>query len=234
MGRLILLVNLLLLSGLTVFADEDSSDDLRKIYSPIIQNKTVYIRGKIDSHIYDFLSLEHKALQGVTQVSLNSFGGSTDWAFLIAQKVRGLGLDTVLEEGSVCASACVVIYGSGHKRIMAKSTWLGIHGARLGRAQAAKFRENCKVPKPGLQFVVEKVSVDCREYLSVWYRQAFAATVSFFQVMEAAGVSKNLIYDYFAMGDDPDWAQYNNILKKPDLVLTAAQARAYNLATEVF
>lgn len=213
-------------------ADADPTDRLRQIISPRIDGNVLYIEGVIDSHIYDYLSFEAKALESVDVIDLNSFGGSTDWGLEIARKIKTLGKTTRLRSGNYCASACVYLYAAGQVREAAEDTWLGIHGARFGAGYTTRFAGLCFVDlEDGSVFEPRKKG--CQEFLEEWYGIALEKTNQAFQQMESNGVSPDLRQTYFAIPDDVDWPKYNNVLRKPDWPLTAPKAVAYNLVTKI-
>lgn len=114
-----------------VFSSVVHAEDLADIRSPKIQGNTLTIAGRIDSHIYDFLSYAGEALKKVEVVELNSFGGSLDWGLDIAQKLKAMNIRTKLSSGNVCASTCVFLFAAGRVREADSDTWLGIHGGRF-------------------------------------------------------------------------------------------------------
>ena len=58
-------------------ANESQEDrKQRQIQSPEIRGEVLYIQGRIDSHIYDFISRGATDLKGVKTVELNSLGGN--------------------------------------------------------------------------------------------------------------------------------------------------------------
>lgn len=216
-------------------AIEISKDDLAKLHrltTPVIVEDTIYISGPIDSHIYDVLAWAGDRLKGVKKISLNSFGGNHFWALEIARKIQELGLDTVVEEGSYCASACVYLFGSGKNRYAHKSIWFGIHGARLGKGYSVMFWGACftKIAE-GLKFTPQKP--ECPEFLENWYKTSLEATLDAFASIEKMGVSPELRNHYFQFEDDPAWPGASNILKKPDWELTAKQALDFHLVTQL-
>lgn len=114
----------ILLSCLTAHSSELTDEivkELRVIQSPRIVGDELVIKGPIDSHIYDFISMEAQKLKSVTKVSLNSLGGNHNWALEIGRRIQELGLKTVINKGAFCASACVYLFGSGQERIAHRS-----------------------------------------------------------------------------------------------------------------
>ena len=223
----------LIFSVFSAFGEEIDYADLRKIHSPYIEGNTLYIKGKIDIHIYDYLSWEYRALKEVEYISLNSFGGNAEWGIEVGRKIQTLGKKTVLENGNVCASACTYIFASGKERIMESETWLGVHGARLGGSYVSTFQGYCfpDLADGSSIFVEEKAG--CKEHLDKWYAATMEMTSKSFDLMEAAGVSPEFREYYFSLEDDPDWYKYLNVIRKPDLVVDPSMALEYNLATEV-
>lgn len=213
-------------------AEPTKPEDLNKLYSPRIVGDTLVIKGRIDSHVYDFLSREAKPIEKVKRIELNSLGGNTSWALDVAKKIQLLGKATVLPEGNFCASACVYLFAAGKERIADKASWLGIHGARLGAGFVTTFQGLCFVDlEDGTVFEPRKKG--CQDFLKEWYGKAMKATTDAFDFMESNGVSANLRETYFAMPDDEKWYEQANVIRKPDWFLVAPEAVKFNLATEL-
>lgn len=211
--------------------------EIKKIYSPSIKNNVLVVKGRIGSHIYDYLSYEEKSVRQVKYISLNSFGGDHDWALKIAQKIKDFGLNTYLKTGHVCASACVYLFTAGNKRTMDVDAWLGVHGARLGASYLVQFYQKCP---PKTKVLTDKQSIDdtqfsqeCKDYLNFWYLTSLEATQKAFEFLESQGVSSRLSEMYFSFADTPDWYNDLNVLKKPDWVITSDVALMLGFATEI-
>lgn len=227
--KIISIVFLIISTTATAVADPDYQS-LAKYFSPTIKGDTLYITGRIDSHIYDYLTYEAKKVQAVKYISLNSYGGNHNWGLEVSAKIQLLGKTTVLESGNVCASACVYLFASGKERIMSKDTWLGVHGARLGGGYATNFAGYCFVElEDGEQFVENKKG--CKDFLASWYGIVSKATNDAFDLMEKAGVSPDARTYYFSKEDDPKWYESINVFKKPDWVISPDEALKYQFAT---
>jgi ATP-dependent protease ClpP protease subunit len=219
-----------------IFAQQSNSsvataEKLRKIISPTIQNDTLVIEGRISSHIYDYLAYETEKVKKVRWVSVNSFGGDHNWALAIAEKLREFGVNTRLNSGNVCASACVYIFAAGQERIMESGTWLGIHGARMGAGYMVQFQTVCSQLTSGKTLIV--ITQECSDFLKGWYDVSWQATQKAFSFLESMGVSSQLLVVYMSLEDVPNWAEHMNVLKKPDWVVTADVALKFNLATHI-
>jgi hypothetical protein len=213
-------------------AETVNPEDLNKLYSPRIVGDTLVIKGRIDSHIYDFLSREAKPIERVTRIELNSLGGNHTWALEVAKKIQLLGKTTVLPEGNFCASACVYLFAAGKERLAGKETWLGVHGARLGTGFVTAFQGACFVDlEDGSVFEPRKKG--CKDFLAEWYGKAMKATADAFDLMESNGVSRALRETYFAMPDDEKWYEQANVIRKPDWFLVAPEAVKYALVTSL-
>jgi len=209
---------------------EQVAADLGKYYSPRIEGRTLYIKGTISSHIYDFLSLEEKNVRdNVDVIEFNSIGGSTEWALESARKISELKKTTKLSSGSLCASACVYLFAAGTKRQMDDDTWLGFHGARLGAGFFTTFWGKCFVDLDdgGAQWMPHMKG--CQEVVQHGYEEALATTNAGFDFMEKMGVSPEFRNHFFAMDDDPAWPSVGNMLKKPDWILNKTEAAKYGL-----
>jgi len=60
-------------------------------------------------------------------VAFHSPGGNVDAALAIGRAIRGRGMNTAVEAGRACASACPSAYGGGVKRLAARTAWIGVH-----------------------------------------------------------------------------------------------------------
>lgn len=227
-----ILVLIITFFSFSVHAEPDY-ETLSKLYAPVIEGDTLIYKGRVDSHFYDYLSLEAKKLENVKYISLNSYGGNHNWALDVAAKIQSLGKTTILKSGNVCASACVYLFAAGKERIMEKGTWLGVHGARLTGSYVSSFAGFCFVDlEDGTMEFTEKKK-GCKDFLTTWYDKSFKATNDAFDLMEKSGISPEARTYYFSLPDDPEWYQALNVLKKPDWVVDTATALKYNLATEV-
>lgn len=206
-------------------AEKAKIAELQKIKSPEIKDRTLYIHGKIDSHIYEFLAREYKALKDVDVIELDSLGGNAQWGIDAAKKIASLKKITRLSWGSRCASACVYLFAAGVKREADAGTRLGIHGVRLQAGYAVEFQSAC----------LSEEKSGCKAFLERWYSLARAATDEAFGDMEANGVSTSLRETYYNMPDlsEAEWVEELNVLRKPDWPLNAEDAVQYGLVTEV-
>lgn len=205
-----------------------AADDLTQIYSPVIIGDRLIIKGHIDSHIYDYFSLEATRLTKIKVIEFNSYGGKFDVALAVAQKIRALHVTTRLPAGSVCASSCVVMFAAGEERLADPGTWFGIHGTRLSSGLSNRFASSCYEGErfsPGLE--------SCKSFIAKWKPFILTSTEEQFAFYESAGVSKALRETYFALPDDPDWYEEMNLLKKPDFVLPSEAAYNLNLVTQL-
>lgn len=199
---------------------------------PIFEDDTLYLEGPIDDQMYDQLAYNQKKLQKIKVVSLNSYGGSTQWGLLIAEKLKSLNVDTVIEEGSVCASACVYLFAAGQERIAHNETWIGVHGARLGNGFKTDFITNCFV-FDGQYLVLTEELENCPATQEKWKKIAKKSTDTGFKFLEDQGVSETFKTDYNNLPDDPNWFKDGNILRTKDWKLTPKEAQSYNLVTKI-
>ena len=207
-------------------------DDASHTISPIIIGDTLYINGKIDSHIYDFISYESQKIETVRYVSINSFGGNHYWAMQVGRRLQELRKITIITKGSVCASACAYIFGSGTERWISENSWVGVHGARLGAGYTVDFIRNC-FDRSDNTALLNETKEGCQEFLGYWYNVVFAETQLAFQLIESAGVSPDLFTTYMSLEEDLNWFQNSNILKIKDWALSPQEALHFNLATHI-
>ena len=71
----------------------------------------------------------------IRAIALNSPGGKVAAAIAMAEKIREMGLVTVVPERSVCASACVLLFAAGSIKIVSPSARVGVHGAAIDGEQ---------------------------------------------------------------------------------------------------
>jgi len=62
-------------------------------------------------------------------VALDSPGGQIVEAMRMVDRIRRLGLVTVVPDGATCASACAVLFASGSIKVFSPKARLGVHGA---------------------------------------------------------------------------------------------------------
>jgi hypothetical protein len=206
--------------------------DINQWHSPWIEGDTIHIYGRIDSHIYDFLAYARQNIlqENIRWVSLNSFGGNHAHALEVARLIRELNLNTQLESGHVCASACIYLFGAGQERHMSTDNWLGFHGARLGGHYQGLFQAICFSNNEAEVVYLPDTDV-CQTQMQQWYDLALQATLFGLSRLREWGVSDQMEAIYFSKDDDPHWFLANNILKKPDWYIGFQQAIELNLAT---
>ena len=198
---------------------------------PTSRATRLIIEGRIDSHIYDYIQYEAGRVAAVRVIDLDSLGGNAEWALMIARKVKELGKTTELRSQHYCASACVAIFAAGRERIAAEDTWIGIHGARWGRATPRISRASVRRSRRGMAFEPRKRG--CRKFLNHWYDVTLASTNEAFDIMESNGVSPELRRLTSRCPTIPGWPARMNAIRKPDWPLKAADAVKYNLVTKL-
>ena len=70
----------------------------------------------------------------VSEVVLNSPGGSVGDALDIGRRIRDAGVATRMEPGAVCLSACPYVFAGGTKRIAPDNAMLGVHQHYFGES----------------------------------------------------------------------------------------------------
>lgn len=68
-------------------------------------------------------------------IALDSPGGLLDEAKRMAGIIYSQGLATAVPEGAECASACVLLFVSGSRKIAAAGAFVGVHGAAVAGIQ---------------------------------------------------------------------------------------------------
>ena len=72
----------------------------------------------------------------LTAIRLHSPGGSVQDALCIGSAIRDAGLDTVMEPGDICLSACPYILASGVTRTVPNDALVGVHQHYFGENTA--------------------------------------------------------------------------------------------------
>lgn len=103
---------------------------------PRLAGDALFIRGRLEATTYDFVA--RSDLASIRVVDLDSYGGSAEWGLALARLVRTRGWDTRLRSGSVCASACVFVFGAGRRRSAPVDAWLGVHAAHGTNLELAR------------------------------------------------------------------------------------------------
>ncbi|MCQ0971099.1 hypothetical protein MLD63_11760 [Paracoccus sp. TK19116] len=67
------------------------------------------------------------------EISLDSSGGSVADALAIGRTIRGAGYDTIVEDGSVCLSACPYLLAGGVTRRASEGATVGVHQHYFGK-----------------------------------------------------------------------------------------------------
>jgi ATP-dependent protease ClpP protease subunit len=203
--------------------DASTAERLRQPSHPVITGETLLIEGPINSAIYDYLAYAGPALKQVKVVELNSLGGDATWGIAIAEKIRALNITTRLTADHYCASACTFIFGSGTQREASADAWFGVHGVRPGAGFAMKFDEICQ----------DENSEACKTLIREWSNYSQKLTDQSFDFLEGNGTSPLLRAKYFSLPDDPNWREQYNVLRKPDWVLSATEARELQFVTKI-
>jgi len=123
----ILLTILILSSSLVYLNSVLAYEDSETI--TISDDKSVYyIQGFIGPlHVSTFLNRK----EDIERVVFNSTGGYTWDSGILAYYIHKYELTTVVEENSICYSACVLLFQAGKKRIAHVNSRFMIHSARF-------------------------------------------------------------------------------------------------------
>ena len=91
------------------------------------------LRGPIlsgdDKHFATAIEQIEATSSRVTAVALDSPGGVLGAAAAIAGQIHAHGITTVVENGAICASACVLLFAAGQARVAGPTAMIGVHGA---------------------------------------------------------------------------------------------------------
>ena len=91
------------------------------------------LRGPIlsgdDKHFATAIEQIEATSSRVTAVALESPGGVLGAAAAIAGQIHAHGITTVVENGAICVSACVLLFAAGQTRVAGPTAMIGVHGA---------------------------------------------------------------------------------------------------------
>src|SRR4051812_25457360 len=85
------------------------------------------------ARVQRLLGAATKAGSSVFGVSLDSAGGTLELGAELARLVAAVGLDTYVEDGATCSSACFLVFAAGKRKFAS-------YGARIG-VQSGKYPE---------------------------------------------------------------------------------------------
>jgi hypothetical protein len=77
----------------------------------------------------DEIGKHNKAGRWVIAIRLNSLGGLMSEGIIIGEGVKEAHISTVVPNGSVCASACFIIFAGGTEKYASGKSSIGVHGA---------------------------------------------------------------------------------------------------------
>lgn len=94
----------------------------------------ISISGQIDVGDADrFAAWLEENRPEAQEVSLDSSGGSVADALAIGRTIRGSGYDTIVDDGSVCLSACPYLLAGGVERRATEGAVVGVHQHYFGK-----------------------------------------------------------------------------------------------------
>lgn len=151
---LIVMSKICLFSANSLLAEEQSSEF--QIYGPGIvfndEPNIFYLIGDIRQG--DYFEVRRYLRQHSAEYFLLASPGGNIWeALQISGMVHDLGISTIVPSGSVCASACSLIYFAGQPRLAAG--WLGVHQF---------YTEGREVSESAAQFTVSEIISFLNEY----------------------------------------------------------------------
>lgn len=100
----------------------------------------IIISGAIDDATIADFEDQVDAATGETIVILSGPGGLVAPALQIGQRIRQLGLSTIVPVGQECASACVLIWFSGQERYMSRFGRLLVHSVYVRDRSGEAYR----------------------------------------------------------------------------------------------
>ena len=97
-------------------------------------DETIRVTGQIAVGDADrFVRWLDETRPDAATVSLDSSGGSVADALAIGRLIRGAGYDTVVDDGSVCFSACPYLLAGGAQRRVTAGGSVGVHQHYFGK-----------------------------------------------------------------------------------------------------
>jgi hypothetical protein len=115
-----------------------SAAELTSVTGPGLRD-TLSLEGDIvpgdSDRFYDILKTARDAGRKAVALRLRSRGGNLAEGLRLAEAVRQAGLQTIVDDAAICASACFIVFAAGTARQASHSASLGVHGAsdREGR-----------------------------------------------------------------------------------------------------
>jgi len=109
-----------------------STGDMPDRLSFLREGEVLQVTGGIDEGDARRFSDVLVAEAGLRVVRLNSPGGAVEEALEIGRTLRAAGLDTVLEAGDICLSACPYILAGGTDRRVDPEAQVGLHQHYFG------------------------------------------------------------------------------------------------------
>lgn len=120
----------------TIYLDKGQPDRIDKkfLHSDDPNLPRIYITGDITpgdnkkfAAVLDEMESVRRALPYTPDVWLNSTGGDVVTAIDISRQIRAKMLETIVDDGATCASACVLILAGGVERGWGVTARIGLH-----------------------------------------------------------------------------------------------------------
>lgn len=100
--------------------------------------KILVLSGEIDWQDVQALKAD-LAEETPELVVLDSPGGLIEAAMEIGNEIRAYKLDTMVRSGQMCASACGLIFFSGHQKFLSRNGLVGLHQAHDGKGNTVEL-----------------------------------------------------------------------------------------------
>ncbi|HEY9038652.1 MAG TPA: hypothetical protein VIN05_06890 [Roseovarius sp.] len=94
---------------------------------------TLHLTGEIAPGDDARFAKQLEAESGLQRAAINSPGGSVRDALAIGRALREAGLDTEIEAGDICFSACPYILSAGVERAVGEGAQVGVHQHYFGK-----------------------------------------------------------------------------------------------------
>jgi hypothetical protein len=223
--KIIVLINMFTLS---VFSQECLQGRPEKIGQGLpnlkeevcyIDGSTLYIEGKFGS-----VSLEALKNNGITNLVLNSPGGSTGTAIAAAKYIRAHRIQTLVPDGAYCASSCTLIFQAGVLRQAYKTSKFIYHCVGVGRFGTMIFTQECGSD-------LSKLTPKCQKDLDDFIESSIIGTEKHFENYKTYN-ALDLFSVLMSQPDLPEWFETGNFCKK-HMTLNSMQTMEFNVVQEI-
>lgn len=182
-----------------------------------------YFDGPIDSDLY--FELTTITREPIKRIHLNSEGGITEDAILIAQYIRENNIETFVRKEAKCMSACTLLFQAGVRRTAHPSARFMYHSVRFAKQ------------KPGITESVKHClsfpDEFCTAFIQRQTERLQKITDQIFKLYIEYGAKEALYLDYMTTKEEPHWVEDGNYLKLGNWYMTAEEVQFYGVVTHL-